>query len=181
MIVLSRSSCFFAPANYTRTADENVTSPASAQHSTRQSALHKELLALLNRWLHQSWASSFCLLPILLYSSLCERSGRRQPPSERRACIYLFLSSPFSSSTCYTVSERLDKPWSLVSSVPPPRYVHLCLSRIGFSIPTSELCMLVDFHRILLTDALALSACHFFAQEKVPTSTSTGEDSNPHQ
>ena len=41
LIVLFRSpSCFFF-TNYTRTADQNVTSPTSAQHSKGQSALNK--------------------------------------------------------------------------------------------------------------------------------------------
>ena len=50
LIVLSRSCLFFA--NYTRTADQNVASPTSTQHSTGQAALPKELLALPNRWMH---------------------------------------------------------------------------------------------------------------------------------
>ena len=46
-------------------------------------------------------------------------------------------------------------------------------SRIGFSIPTFQLWMLVDFHRILLTHALAFSfRSSITRQENVPTSTS---------
>ena len=67
-----------------------------------------------------------------------------------------------------TLSDLLDKPWSQVSSVLPPGTCLQFSSRIGFSIP-----LLVDFHRMLLTYALALSANQFFAQEKVPTSTCT--------
>ena len=40
----------------------------------------------------------------------------------------------------------------------PPRDLPLFLSRIGFSIPTFHLFTLADFHRILLTHALARSA-----------------------
>ena len=42
-IILSRPSsyCIFPFASCTRTANENVTSPASMQHSTGQSAVHK--------------------------------------------------------------------------------------------------------------------------------------------
>ena len=42
---------------------------------------------------------------------------------------------------------------------PPPRYVPSFLSRIGFSLPTFHLFMLVDLRRISPTRALALSAC----------------------
>ena len=43
---LSRSSCFLPHANYTRTADQNVTPPTITLHSAGQLALHKQLLAL---------------------------------------------------------------------------------------------------------------------------------------
>ena len=50
LIVFSRSPSPPRPANYTRTADQNVTSPISTQHSvqhrTTTVALHKQLLAL---------------------------------------------------------------------------------------------------------------------------------------
>ena len=46
---LSRSPCFFPHANYTRTADQNVTPPTSTQRSKGQFALHKQLLAISNR------------------------------------------------------------------------------------------------------------------------------------
>ena len=46
-IVLSRSSSRSPPSrNYTRTAHQNATSPASTQHRTGQSGLHTQLLAL---------------------------------------------------------------------------------------------------------------------------------------
>ena len=63
----------------------------------------------------------------------------------------------------------------------PPRYVPSFLSRIGISIPPFQLCMLVEFHRIMPTHALVLSACPYFTQEKVPTSTNmTRKDSTLH-
>ena len=52
----------------------------------------------------------------------------------------------------------------------PPGTCLQFLSRIGFSFSTV---LLVDFHRMLLTHALALSAKQFFMQEKVPTSMCT--------
>ena len=44
--------------------------------------------------------------------------------------------------------QLLVKPWSKVSSLLPPPYMPSSLSRIGFSIPTFLLLMLVDFYRI---------------------------------
>ena len=65
----------------------------------------------------------------------------------------------------FTLSDLLDKPWSQVPSLLPPGTCLPFLSRIGFSIPTAR-----RFYRMLLTEALALSADHFSMQEKVPTS-----------
>ena len=101
LVVFSRStSCLlFASCTRTRcTADQNATSPATAQPSTAQSALHKRLLVLSNRHVvapnHQP-IGLLSLPPSLLCSSLSERSGRRQPPAERRAkplnILYLLL------------------------------------------------------------------------------------------
>ena len=59
----------------------------------------------------------------------------------------------------FTLSDRLDKPWAQVSSL-FPRYVPSFLSRIGFSP------LLVDFHRMLLTHALAPSANQFVRKKK---------------
>ena len=62
-----------------------------------------------------------------------------------------------------TLSDVLDKLWSLVPSLPPPRYVPSFLSRTGYSIPTFRLFMLVDLHRILAAHshsrAFGLSTC----------------------
>ena len=70
----------------------------------------------------------------------------------------------------FTLSDLLDKPWSQVSSLLPPGSCLQFLSRIGYS----AFPLLVDFfHRMLPTHALALSANHFFMQEKVPTSMCT--------
>ena len=57
----------------------------------------------------------------------------------------------------FTLSDLLDKPWSQVSSLPPGTCLQF-LSRKGFSS--------VNFHRILLTHALVLSANQ--SQEKSP-------------
>ena len=46
-------------------------------------------------------------------------------------------------------SALLDKSWSQVSSPLSPRYMPPLLQRIGFSIPTCQLFMLVDFRRKL--------------------------------
>ena len=63
----------------------------------------------------------------------------------------------------FTLSDLLDKPWSQVSSLLPPGARLQFLSRVGFSIP-----LLVDFHRMLQTPALGLSASHFFNARKNP-------------
>ena len=52
LIILSRISPCFFPANYTLTADQNVTS-TSTQYNAGQLALHKRLLALSIRYSHQ--------------------------------------------------------------------------------------------------------------------------------
>ena len=67
----SRSPCFSPHANYTRTANQNVSPPTSTQHSTGQFALHRQLLALSFRYLHQIMGLLFlpplwwfsCILP----------------------------------------------------------------------------------------------------------------------
>ena len=48
-VVLSRSSflIFFHPANSTRSADQNRTSPASTQRRTRQSASHQAAIGMI--------------------------------------------------------------------------------------------------------------------------------------
>ena len=80
-------------ANIARTAVQNVTS-ASAQHSTGQLALHKHLLTLLSiRYSHQKITGLFflphlCTCSSSLHSSLRERSGRRQQPSEAEPCAF---------------------------------------------------------------------------------------------
>ena len=52
--------------------------------------------------------------------------------------------------------QLLDKLWSQVSSLLPPGTCLPFLSRIGFTIPT-----VCQFHGMLLTPALALSASQF--------------------
>ena len=54
----------------------------------------------------------------------------------------------------------MDKQWLKDVSSLPRRYVPLFLSHIGFTIP-----LLVDFHQVLLTHALALSANKFHARK----------------
>ena len=102
---LSVLLCVFF-ANYNSTSDQNVASPANTPHTTGQSALHKWLLALLNRWLHQSWAPFVCPLRFLLYISLRERSGRRflydTPNSAPTYCLYC---RPVKSATTENRSE----------------------------------------------------------------------------
>ena len=61
--------------------------------------------------------------------------------------------------------QRLDKPWSQVSSLlPPGSCLQFFLSRIGFSNPTARR----FFRRVLLTHALALSASQFVLKKKSP-------------
>ena len=68
----------------------------------------------------------------------------------------------------FTLSDLLDKPWSQVSSLLPPG------ARLHFyHAEGSALPLLVDFHRMLLTHALALPANHFFMHEKLPSSICT--------
>ena len=61
-----------------------------------------------------------------------------------------------------TLSDLLDKPRSQVSSLPPPGTCLHFYHAEGSAFP-----LLVDFHRTLLTHALALPAKHFFGR-KIP-------------
>ena len=96
LIVLSRSRCFFPLANYTRTADQNVTSPTDTQHSAQRRATINssaqaalDTINLLVAPNHGPLLSApFAYMP-KLHSSLRERSGRRQPPAEQSTCVYL--------------------------------------------------------------------------------------------
>ena len=100
----SRSSSCPPPANYARTttttttttADQNVTSPTSTQHSTRQSQLrsssswHYQIVVAPNR-------GPFVYAPFTFscMTSLRERSGQRQPPEERRICFTFSVGYSF--------------------------------------------------------------------------------------
>ena len=75
---------FFPYANYTRTADQNVTSTTSTQRSTGQLALHKQFLALPIRYLHQIMALFF--LPPS-HGLVAFFLARATPPAERSPCI----------------------------------------------------------------------------------------------
>ena len=55
-----------------------------------------------------------------------------------------------------------DKPWSQLTSLPPPGYCLQFLSRKGSAIPH---CSSI-FHRVLLTHALSRSASHFVHKKK---------------
>ena len=72
LIVLSRSSSRFFFANYTRTADQNETSPASTQPSTGQSALHKYILALKSLF---DQIMGLLLLPPSHFTSILPRTS----------------------------------------------------------------------------------------------------------
>ena len=60
--------------------------------------------------------------------------------------------------------QLLDKPWSQVSSLLPPRFLPLIF--IAHRIQQSHRSSLL--HLVLLTHALALSASHFVHKEKSP-------------
>ena len=77
------------------------------------------------------------------------------------SCDVVYFSAQLVGS--FTLSDRLDKPWSQVSSLLLPGTCLQLLSCIGFSIPTAR-----RFHRVLPTHALALSANHFFCARKSP-------------
>ena len=69
----------------------------------------------------------------------------------------------------FTLSDRLDKSWSQMSSLLPPGRCFIFLSRKGFAIPTFQLLILVDFRQNLLTRApVALSASVNFEAGKKP-------------
>ena len=58
----------------------------------------------------------------------------------------------------FTLSDFLDKPWLQVSSLlPPGKCLYNLYRALGSAFP-----LLVDFHRMLLTHALALSVNQFF-------------------
>ena len=81
------------PASIARTAVQNVTS-TSTQHSARQLALHKHLLALLSiPYTHQIITSLFFLphlfhVSVKMHCFLRERSGRRQQPCGAEPCAF---------------------------------------------------------------------------------------------
>ena len=91
--------------------------------------------------------------------------------------FFFFLNHHFfflSSSTRWRFYPQRSSGQAVVTGVvSSPRYVPSFLSSIRFSIPTA---VLVDFHRVLLTHAPALSANNFCMQEKVPTSICTLEN-----
>ena len=69
----------------------------------------------------------------------------------------------------FTLSDLLDKPWSQLSSLLPPG---TCLQ--FYRAYRSAFPLLVDFHRMLLTHALALSANQLLCKKKsLPTSMCT--------
>ena len=70
--------------------------------------------------------------------------------------FFSLLSLASSTRKRFTHVNLLDKLWPQVSSFLLAGYSSF-LSRIGFSIPTFQLIMLVDSHRIWPTHALALS------------------------
>ena len=83
----------FSFANYARTADQNVASPARAQSAEQHNTAQRKQLCKSSSWHYQdasctkSW--TFYFLPsshLFFLFSLRERSGRRQPPPERSPC-----------------------------------------------------------------------------------------------
>ena len=64
-----------------------------------------------------------------------------------------------------STSQLLDKPWSQLSSLPPPGSCLQFLSRIGFSNDYPIHCSSI-FHRVLLTHAIALPAGQFVHKKK---------------
>ena len=54
-----------------------------------------------------------------------------------------------SQEVLFTLSELLDKPWSKVSSLPPGTRLHFHRKYVGFGVPTFQLLMLINFHRLL--------------------------------
>ena len=74
--------------------------------------------------------------------------GLQRPLSEKRPFFLLFfflnhcfsLSSSNRGEVLSTLSDLLDKPWSHVSSLLGPRYIHASFfESIGFSVPTFKL------------------------------------------
>ena len=71
----------------------------------------------------------------------------------------------------FTLSNLLDKSWSQVSSLLPQGTCIQFLSRIGLAFP-----LLVDFHRMLLTHALTLSANQFLCKKRSLRVCALGEN-----
>ena len=63
--------------------------------------------------------------------------------------FYLFLIItlylPAQPARGFALIDLLDKPWSQVSFLLPPRCMPSFFSRIGFNIPAFQLFMIVDF------------------------------------
>ena len=66
----------------------------------------------------------------------------------------------------FALSDLLGKPWSQESSLSPPSACLHFYRAQASRIPTFQLFMLVDVHRILLTHAFALSARRVFSKKK---------------
>ena len=85
----------FFPANYTRTADQNVTSPASTQH-TAHSIAQGNQLRTSTYWRYHTLAAPthgpLIFAPFaIVHHFLRERSGGRQPPAERNPPMHYSL------------------------------------------------------------------------------------------
>ena len=155
---LSRSPSVFPYANYTRTADQNVTPPTSTQHSTGKLALHKQLLALSIRCSHQIMDLFFLTLLHVLVAFFLARAKRAASAARgaeplkfntigiRRAFIPAFSEPqshwpsdppPLSSVNQRSRRARRELPFGAIPTVPPhpgrirphPRFRHPSISR----------------------------------------------------
>ena len=63
--------------------------------------------------------------------------GIRMKAFDLLQMTYSYLFSYFFPLIITFTSQLLDKPWSQVSSLVPPRYVPSFVSRIGFGIPAA--------------------------------------------
>ena len=106
-----------------------------------------------------------------------EASQKLEQNGLRKRALFFFLVFnhhfyfPSQLVGVFTLSDLLDKPWSQVQFLSPPGTCLHFSSRIWFTFP-----LLIDFHRMLLTNGLALSANQFLRKKKSLRVCALGEN-----
>ena len=108
------------------------------------------------------------ILALILANPTFRQNLHIRQKEKRQICVLnnngpIFL---FSSHTSTFQLLLLDKPWSQVSSLPPPRFLPSIF--IAHRFQQSHCSSIWIFHRVLLTHALALSASQLVHKKSSP-------------